>query len=145
MKRNWSVVVDTNLIVSGLILEVGLPYELFLSCKANLFTLILSKPILEELERTLSKPKLSKYGFTQDKIHAILFQLREVAVIIDLLNTLPLRVRDPKDEIILITALDGDADYLVTGDKDLLTLNGHPKIDKLKIVTVKEFLEKVSS
>lgn len=144
MKRNWRTVVDANLIVSGSILEVGLPYELLIACKANLFTLILSKPILAELGRTLSKPKLSQYGFTAVKIHKILAQLREAAVIIDLLNKSPVQVRDPKDEIILITALEGDADYLVTGDYDLLTLNGHPKIGKLKIVTVKEFLEKVS-
>jgi hypothetical protein len=49
-------------------------------------------------------------------------------------------VRDPKDTVILATAIDGKADYLVTGDKDLLVLAGHKSIKPLKIVTPTEFI-----
>jgi hypothetical protein len=50
------------------------------------------------------------------------------------------RVRDPKDEQILGTALASDADYLVTGDEDLLELAGDPRLGTLTIVTVVDFL-----
>jgi len=49
-------------------------------------------------------------------------------------------VRDVKDEKILASAIEGAADYLVTGDADLLILNGNPALGTLKIVTVRDFL-----
>ncbi len=45
--------------------------------------------------------------------------------------------RDPKDDYLLAYALVGKADYLVTGDEDLLELE---QVDALKIVTAREFL-----
>jgi predicted nucleic acid-binding protein len=57
---------------------------------------------------------------------------------------LPVHIRDPKDERVLAAALGGRADYLVTGDDDLLVLNGDPRIRTLKIVTVREFLDLLS-
>lgn len=50
------------------------------------------------------------------------------------------KIRDPKDIVILATALDGHADYLVTGDKDLLVLANHKSIRPLQIITPTEFL-----
>ena len=54
--------------------------------------------------------------------------------------TLPIPVRDPKDEKILAAAIGGRAAFLVTGDKDLLVLRGHPDLGVLRIVTAVEFL-----
>ena len=59
--------------------------------------------------------------------------------------TLPVHVRDPKDAKILALALGGNADYLVTGDDDLLVLNGDPRLGKLQIVTVHTFLTVLQS
>lgn len=53
---------------------------------------------------------------------------------------LPVHCRDPKDDKLLALAMAGKADYLVTGDKDLLCLNAHSALKSLKIITVKEFL-----
>jgi predicted nucleic acid-binding protein len=55
-------------------------------------------------------------------------------------STLPVEVRDAKDERIVASGLGGGADYLVTGNKDLLVLQGDQRLGKLKIVTVAEFL-----
>lgn len=52
----------------------------------------------------------------------------------------PITVRDPLDEHILALAVTGGADYLITGDNDLLVLAGDPRLDALRIVTVAEFL-----
>ncbi|MEK6939252.1 MAG: putative toxin-antitoxin system toxin component, PIN family [Nanoarchaeota archaeon] len=49
--------------------------------------------------------------------------------------------RDPKDNKLLACAIGGDANYLVTGNRDLLELNGHPKIADLKIVSPHDFLK----
>lgn len=49
-------------------------------------------------------------------------------------------VRDPKDVMILASALSGRAHYIVTGDDDLLSLDGAPALGALRIVTVRDFL-----
>lgn len=54
---------------------------------------------------------------------------------------LPIHGRDPEDDFMLATALRGVANYLITGDEDLLVLNGNPALGKLKIVLVKDFLK----
>ncbi len=55
-------------------------------------------------------------------------------------STLPVPVRDPKDEHILASGLGGNADYLITGDEDLLVLRYDKRLGTLRIVTVTEFL-----
>jgi predicted nucleic acid-binding protein len=49
--------------------------------------------------------------------------------------TLPVAVRDPKDEPILAAALGGKADYLISGDDDVLVLSGDPGVQPLRIIT----------
>jgi predicted nucleic acid-binding protein len=56
-------------------------------------------------------------------------------------SSLPIDVRDEKDERVLEAALGGRADYLVTGDNDLLVLAGDPRLGALRIVTARAFLE----
>ncbi|MGH2615596.1 MAG: PIN domain-containing protein [Thermomicrobiales bacterium] len=55
-------------------------------------------------------------------------------------TNIPVPLRDPNDEQILAAALGGDADYLVTGDNDLLDRQGDPRLSTLKIVTAAQFL-----
>jgi predicted nucleic acid-binding protein len=64
---------------------------------------------------------------------------RSAEWVLPLVN-LPLPVRDPKDERVLGTALAVNADYLETGDDDLLVLAGDPRLGDLTIVTVVAFL-----
>jgi predicted nucleic acid-binding protein len=54
--------------------------------------------------------------------------------------SIPIPLRDPKDEHILAAALGGNADYLVTGDFDLLVHQGGPRLSTLRIVTAAQFL-----
>jgi putative PIN family toxin of toxin-antitoxin system len=57
----------------------------------------------------------------------------------------PITVRDPKDQDVLGAALSGRVDYLVTGDSDLLVLDGDARLDSLRIVTVAEYFRLTSS
>ncbi|MGH2533486.1 MAG: putative toxin-antitoxin system toxin component, PIN family [Thermomicrobiales bacterium] len=134
------VVVDTNLFVSGLILRRGNPFRLVEAFRAHRFHLILSDAQYTEIVGVFGRPKIVvKYRVLAKDIDALLTALAAAPRVIPR-STLPVRVRDPKDEKILGTALAGDADYLVTGDEDLTTLAGDPHPGTLKIVTVVEFL-----
>lgn len=135
--------VDTNLFVSGLIIEKGLPYQLLEQLRRKSFVLINSQPLRSEIEEVLRRAKFSA-SITEPKIKAFLLLLDVISVMVVPQLNLPVEIRDPKDEKILATALGGEADYLVTGDKDLLDLKDNPKLESLKIVTAKEFLQLLS-
>ncbi|TAK30923.1 MAG: putative toxin-antitoxin system toxin component, PIN family [Chloroflexota bacterium] len=135
-------VVDTNLIVSGLLLKRGLPYELLEAWRAGSFQLLVSEPLREEYKQVLSRPKFAhKYGLTSEEVAVFLNLVSLLARQAIPRRRLPVKVRDPKDEKVLAAALGGKADYLVTGDDDLLVLRDDPRLKQIKIVTAAEFLE----
>lgn len=134
-------VVDTNLFVSGLILKQGQPYQLVEALRQGAFVLVLSESLLEEYRRVLARQRFTqRYGLSPQEVTDFL-TLLATAQRATPKRHLPVRVRDLKDEKVLATALGGQADYLVTGDEDLLTLDGHPKLPNLRILTVRRFLE----
>jgi putative PIN family toxin of toxin-antitoxin system len=134
-------VVDTNLFVSGLILKQGHPYQLVEALRQGGFLLVLSDVLLEEYRRVLSRQRFAqRYGLTPQEVRDFL-TLLATAQKATPQRRLPVRVRDIKDNKVLATALGGKAGYLVTGDEDLLTLDGHPKLPNLRILTVRAFLE----
>jgi putative PIN family toxin of toxin-antitoxin system len=139
--RRLRSVVDTNLIVSGLLTTRGSPYQLVRACRDGAVDLLVSEPLFAEYKRVLTRPTFStKYGLTQDQIAAFLGFVRMSAVRVTPRRRLPVHVRDPKDDAILAAALGGRADYLVTGDDDLLVLRDDPHLKRLRIVTAAEFL-----
>jgi putative PIN family toxin of toxin-antitoxin system len=134
-------VVDTNLFVSGLILNHGLPSQLVKTLRQGGFRLVLSEVLLEEYRRVLTRQHFAqRYGLTPQEIRDFL-TLLATAQSATPQRQLPVRVRDVKDNPVLATALGGKAEYLVTGDEDLLILDGHPKLPNLRIITVRAFLE----
>lgn len=92
-----------------------------------------------EVATVLARPKFARYALTPHDVAAVLDALA-VADQASLLPELPVAVRDPDDAKFLACALGGRADYLVTGDADLLVLDGQPVLGVLHIVTVRAFL-----
>lgn len=132
-------VLDTNLFVSALISPLGIPAQLLDLWRAERFLPLISEPILVEIERVLSQPRLRRgYGLTVARIEALIMGLRRFA----LLTSGELEVtgvaRDPDDDKLLACALEGNADYLVTGDHDLLDLGSYQGIP---IITAAAFLQ----
>ena len=93
----------------------------------------------------LERPKYSeKYHLTSAIRKQLLTRLLKQAELVTTLAKPAVTIRDPKDAIVLATALDGGADYLITGDKDLLVLKNNAHLAPLKILTVDEFLGQLS-
>ncbi len=134
-------VVDTNLLVSASILQRGAPHELLGAWERNEFPLLTSRDQRNEVRTTLARPKFSRYGVSPLHVRSLLKRMAIQAVAVSPISELPLSVRDVKDEPILAAALGGSADYLVTGDQDLLTLAGDPRLNTLRIVTARAFLD----
>ena len=101
------------------------------------FTLVTSERQLEELRRVSRYPRLQRY-LRPHEVGSLVGQIRRRAIVLEVLPTVEAS-SDPDDDPILATALAGEAEWLVTGDKgDLLTL---VKVRRVRIVTVREFLE----
>lgn len=110
------IVVDTNIWVRALLGGlVSLP--VLEAMRDRQFTLIVSEELLAELREVARRPRLKKA--IDD------FDLQELLELLELrgelvnLETVPPHCRDPKDEPVLATAIDGHADAIVTGDDDL--------------------------
>lgn len=132
-KEKKRVVLDTNVFVSGLLYPQSLPNRLIVAWIKNRFSIITSDLLFSELESTLKE--------FDTEYQKIVDLVKKYALFVKIEYKNSIEVRDPKDEMVLLTAIEGKADYLVTGDKDLLVLKGHSKLETLKIITVREFLD----
>ena len=130
------VVVDTNVFVSGIISPSGPPGQILQALRRRKFTLISSPSINEEILDVLSRPRLQKYGL-QDAlfdIGVILYAQAELVQEKTRVQASP----DPDDDKFLAAAVDGKAQYVVTGDKsDLLALGEYQNI---RIISCRAFL-----
>lgn len=135
---------DTNLLLSVIIVPGSIPDKFIDDWKRNFFILLISPQLIAEFEDVISREKfLKNYANFKENSTELLTYLKAAAELVEPLseNDLPLHSRDPKDDFVLAAALGGNADYLVSGDEDLLTLRKHRFLDKLKIITPREFLE----
>lgn len=126
------VVPDTNILISALFWR-GKPYEVVKGGIEGKYILITSVEILEELIDRLK----NKFGFPDMElmvyIHMLLYYFNIVQK-----TSIVTACRDPKDNKVLETALDGKAGYIVAGDPDLLVLK---QFQGIRIVDASEFLE----
>jgi uncharacterized protein len=132
------LILDTNLWISFLISSKFEKLdELLINQKSKL---LFSQKHLEEFVAVAKRPKLRKY-ISKDELVDLLETIHEVAEFVNVTSKVS-KCRDPKDNFLLSLAVDGKADYLLTGDKDLLVLN---KIGKTEIRTISEFFDVVDS
>jgi uncharacterized protein len=94
--------------------------------------------LLEELSDVLGRKKFNRF-VTSEERDDFLETFVERAILVEVIEKVQ-ECRDPKDDKILELALNGQAEYIVSGDKDLLVLNPFRDV---KIVTVEEFLRVV--
>ena len=129
------IVLDTNVLISALI-KAGKPRELFFRL-AEEKMLILSRQILEEFLEVAEDPRVKKYVKEQETT-AFLNSLRDATKIVEVKSKFRAVKEDPDDDVFVNTAYDGKANYIVSGDKHLLSLG---EFRGTKIVTVDEMLK----
>ena len=122
------VVLDTNIVLSALKFPSGALAELRKMWQAGRFVPVASRPMLEELMRVFAYPRFKLTDQDQQKLLADYLPYVEVLTATALAGekrpqtaSLPL-CRDEKDQMFLQAAYFSKADWLVTGDQDLLIL-----------------------
>ena len=127
------LVLDTNVLVSGLAYPASVPGRIVGAWRQGALDVVLSRYILDELARVL--PRLNRRLKWQPNDFADLIDI--LAIEADLVEPQQLKgtaARDAADVPVLGTLLAANADYLVTGDADLLVL-----ADRYSIVSPTEF------
>jgi uncharacterized protein len=129
------VVLDTNILVSALLIQLGYPAAIYRAWHEGHFTLLTCSEQLDELRATLHKPALAA-RIKPYKAGRLVNELKELA---ETTGSLPRieRSSDPADDFLLALSEAGKADYLVTGDKSgLLALTRHRAT---RIVSARDF------
>ena len=114
------VVLDTNVLVSGLAYPGSVPGRIVAAWRQGGLEVALSRYILDELVRVL--PRLPRICMTSAEIRDLADSFMFLADIVEPEGAHDVNLRDPADQPVLLTLLAAKADYLVTGDKDLLVL-----------------------
>ncbi len=140
--------VDTNVWVSGALNPSGGPAEVRRALERGDFTLVTSRPMLEELAEVLARPRIAdKYGIRPEDIAELVALLVEKANIVEVSGSVRL-CRDPDDDVVLETAVNGQADVIVSRDEDLsrdLDLVALLEERGIRVLTVRHFLAELES
>lgn len=118
-------VLDTNVLVSGLLLPESVPGKILQAWRSAAFTLVVSEPLLAELGRVLDYPKIRKrLGWNRQTISRFVALFRFMAEVVELGEVTAQVPGDPDDAHVLATFLAGPAECIVSGDRHLLSLAG---------------------
>ena len=138
------IVLDINLLISAIISPGNTsPAHILNAWRENKFYLVLTDLLIAEIEEVFSRDKIFKnYNISQNTRDLLLEEIRNSAEVVIAIpfEALPINSRDKKDDILLMCAFGGNCDYLVTGDMDLLVLQGRPALGSLRIVKATELL-----
>ena len=139
------VVLDTNILISGMGRSSGPPGRIFDAWLSGKFDLVTSEPLIDELMAALAYPKVRRLlvagGVPDDDLREYLDILRIKAILVTPTDIqLPKTPRDLDDIPVLEALLASEAEFLVTGDKKHLLSPGMPQI-----VMAAEFAARLAS
>lgn len=132
--KSKKVILDTNVWISHLISNRFIFLDELI--ENGRITLIFSEELIEEFIEVAARPKFKDF-FTEKDIEKLIENFDFYGKMVKVTSHVE-KCRDEKDNFLLNLAIDSNADYLVTGDNDLLVLG---MIEKTKILKVKEMAD----
>jgi hypothetical protein len=127
MKR---VVIDANVIVSAIISPHGSPAKILRLLQDGKIQILVSYPVLHEIITALMYPHLQKrHGLSQKQVSEKIFHLGKIGKLVNPCKRLEVITDDPADNKYLELAVEGEADYIVSGDKHLKKLKSFRGIE----------------
>jgi uncharacterized protein len=150
------VVFDCMIYLQATISEHGTAAALLRLVDSSIISLYVSQEILDEIRDVLSRLKIRKKNpdLTDERVNALIIRISDKATLIEDVPSVFDYPRDPKDEKYINLAVEAEADYLVSRDKDLLDLmTGYTdeckefrqRFRPLKIIDPLEFLKIVET
>ena len=128
------IVLDTNVLVSGL-LYPGKPRRLIDLAVRGKIEIVSSVEMIEELRDVLSREKFSLGEVEQAKIVDFVVRLSHITILKSKFKVIK---DDPDDDVVINTACDGAAEYIVSGDRTVSKLE---RFGKIRIVKASDMLK----
>jgi putative PIN family toxin of toxin-antitoxin system len=136
------VVLDTNVFVSAILSPEGPPARILEIALTGRIRLVISQAILREIRQVLQYPKiqklLKKRRITAPELEAVVLKILKVAFLTTGQLSLEGICGDPADDMVVSCAVEGEVDFIVSGDQDLTSLESYQWI---KIVAPAAFLK----
>jgi putative PIN family toxin of toxin-antitoxin system len=132
-KKADRVIIDTNLWISFLITKDLKTLDERI--KSGKIKVLFSLELIDEFLAITRRPKFKKY-FSKEDVEQLVDLFEFYGEVVDVVSQIKL-CRDPKDDFLLSLAMDSKADYLITGDNDLLDQR---TIGRTRIVTMTDYL-----
>ena len=136
------IVIDTNILVSAILTPEGNPAKILKLALQGKLNLIISPAILEEIRQVLRYPKLvklmKKNMITLEEVYTFLDKMSKIAVITPGKLDIKAIPDDPSDDMVLSCAVEGEADFIISGDHHLTDLR---IFQGIKIVDPAAFLK----
>jgi hypothetical protein len=138
------IVLDTNVLVSAFVSKEGQPAKIVdLLLTFPEIRLILSKQILREFKEVMLREDVrGRFGYSAGDVDLFVKGLRAIASVVTVKSKLKIVRADPEDGIVINTAVDGKADFVVSGDSHLKKLK---KFRGIRILNSKQMLEVIVS
>lgn len=131
------IVIDTNIFISAALSPNGTAYQTFAKA-AQRFTIVQSNETYQEIADRIYKTKFDKY-ISNERRTEFLNTIKNQSRFIQTASQIT-SCRDPDDNKFLELAIDSNAKFLITGDKDLLTLRFQAEYRDI-IISARDFLE----
>ena len=132
-----SAVLDANILVSGILVPAVIPARILLAAFAGVFSCFASEVIVREVLTTIGRDRVRhRYRVEPARISQVQQFLESRAVLVPITADIRGVASHPEDDLILATAVSAQADYLVTGDRQLLVLG---QSQGVQIVTPRAF------
>lgn len=130
-------VLDANILVSAILVPAGIPARILLAAFAGLFACSASEAIISEVLTTIGRDRVRRrYRVDPSWLSQVRRFLESRPVLVPITATVQGVASHPEDDLILATAVSAQADYLVTGDRQLLALGQYQGV---RIVTPRDF------
>lgn len=137
--RRPKVVFDSTILVSAFLTPNGLCDYLLRQGRQGVFSLLLSDAILAESRDVLVDDEILRedYSYSDQDVAAFIHAVRGSATLVKDIPPLPGVTRDPNDDMVVACAFAAHAHYVITRDKDLLTLGTYHHV---KMIRPEEFM-----
>ncbi len=132
-------VLDANVLVSAILSPKGMPAKVLTAWRTEAFHLVLSEATLDEIDRVLRYPRIvRRHRWSDERLQNLIDDLARLAIMTPGAVHFKVIAEDPPDDRYLECAIEGEAEYIVSGDQHLLELGEYQGI---RIVTPQAFLD----
>lgn len=136
------VAFDTNVVITSYLAPQSICATLMYCWHKEVFDLVVSEPLLQEYQAVLNYPKIQKHTrMTPTEMQQAIQNFRQFAWLGEPKEEITIVERDKDDNKIIACALAGEAEYIVTGDDNLLSIKTYRGIRILTPAAFLAFLE----